>query len=48
MDLSSEVIWKSSKYVQKIWLHSSGNEAVLQGWSARGGFGDREKFPEVS
>lgn len=31
MDISSEVISKSSKVIREIRLHSSGNEAVLRG-----------------
>lgn len=48
IDLSSEVICNSTRFVRQIWLHSTGNQAVLRGWCAPGGFGDRKKFPQVS
>lgn len=48
IDLSSEVIWKASNEVREISLYCSGNQAVLKGWSAKGGFEDRTKFPKVS
>ncbi|GAB1317950.1 hypothetical protein MFIFM68171_08160 [Madurella fahalii] len=47
MDLSSEVVFAaSSNSVREISLQASGNEAVLQGWCAPGGFGNKEKFPK--
>ncbi|KAI1377492.1 hypothetical protein F4677DRAFT_458856 [Hypoxylon crocopeplum] len=48
MDISSEVISESSKSIREIRLHSSGSEAVLRGWRAPGGFGDRVKFPKLT
>ncbi|KAI3579747.1 peptidase S8/S53 domain-containing protein, partial [Fusarium oxysporum f. sp. albedinis] len=48
VDLCSEVIAASTSLVREICLYSSGNQAVLKGWSAAGGFADRAKFPEVS
>lgn len=48
IDISTEVIARSSGEIQKIYLYSSGNQAVLKGWASAGGFDDRDKFPEVS
>lgn len=48
IDLSSEVVFAaSSDSVREISLQASGNDAVLQGWCAPGGFGNKEKFPKV-
>ncbi|KAK4109055.1 hypothetical protein N656DRAFT_783344 [Canariomyces notabilis] len=48
MDLSSEVVFRaSSGSVREISLQASGNEAVLQGWCAPGGFGNKTKFPKL-
>ncbi|KAK0630526.1 hypothetical protein B0T17DRAFT_653941 [Bombardia bombarda] len=47
MDLSSHVISDSSKFIRDIYLHSSGNSAVLEGWCSSAGFGNREKFPQL-
>ncbi|KAK2471616.1 hypothetical protein H9L39_16607 [Fusarium oxysporum f. sp. albedinis] len=47
VDLCSEVIAASTSLVREICLYSSGNQAVLKGWSAAGGFADRAKFPEL-
>ncbi|KAF9634998.1 hypothetical protein BFW01_g5893 [Lasiodiplodia theobromae] len=48
VDLCSEVIAKSTSVAKEISLYSSGNQAVLKGWSAPGGFSDRGKFPELT
>jgi hypothetical protein len=48
IDLASEVICSSTKSLRELCLYSSGNQAVLTGWCAVGGFGDRKKFPKVS
>jgi hypothetical protein len=47
IDICSEVICKATTVVREIYLYSSGNQSVLKGWSAPGGFADRTKFPEV-
>lgn len=48
MDLSSDVVFEAaSESVREISLHASGNEAVLHGWCAPGGFGNKKKFPKV-
>ncbi|QYS95166.1 Subtilisin, putative [Trichoderma simmonsii] len=47
MDLCSDVICTSSKLVREISLYSSGNAAVLMGWSHQQGFGSLEKFPKL-
>jgi len=47
LDLWSEVIHKSTPVVRQINLYSSGNQAVLKGWSAAGRFADRAVFPKV-
>ena len=48
LDLCSEVIVNSTKVVRDISLCSTGNNAVLMGWSSAEGFRDIRKFPEVN
>jgi hypothetical protein len=48
LDLSTEVICKSTKVVQEISLYSSGNNAVLMGWASPQGLPNKTKFPDVS
>ena len=47
IDLCSEVICDSSNCVEEVSLYSSGNNAVLMGWSSADGFASRDKFPKV-
>jgi hypothetical protein len=44
VDLCSEVIYDAARNVEEVTLYSSGNNAVLLGWSSTDGF---LKFPEV-
>ncbi len=48
LDLSTEVICKSTMVVEEICLYSSGNQAVLMGWASQDGLPDKKKFPCVS
>ncbi|KAI8281063.1 hypothetical protein K4K60_004436 [Colletotrichum sp. SAR11_57] len=47
LDLSTEVIRKSTKVVREISLYSTGNNAVLMGWASLEGLPNKEHFPEV-
>jgi hypothetical protein len=47
LDLSTEVIYNSTKVVQEICLYSTGNNAVLMGWASNEGLRSVTKFPEV-
>ncbi|KAF4928445.1 Intracellular serine protease [Colletotrichum fructicola] len=46
LDLSTEVIRKSTKVVREISLYSTGNNAVLMGWASLEGLPNKEHFPE--
>lgn len=48
VDLCSDVIYESSKFLKEVSIYSSGNNAVLMGWASEDGLGNREKFPYVS
>lgn len=45
VDLCSEVIYEAARNVEEVTLYSSGNNAVLLGWSSSDGF---LKFPKVN
>lgn len=47
VDLSTEVIRNSTKVVKEVSLYSSGNNAVLMGWSSPRGLPNEEYFPQV-
>lgn len=47
LDLSTEVIYNSTKVVKEISLYSSGNNSVLMGWASQQGLPNDAKFPKV-
>lgn len=47
LDLSTEVIHKSTNVVKEISLYSSGNNSVLMGWASEQGLPNKDKFPKV-
>ena len=47
IDISTDVIAESSKFIKEISLYSSGNQAVLMGWASSEGLLDKDKFPKV-
>lgn len=47
LDLSTEVIWKSTNVVKEISLYSTGNNAVLMGWASPQGLPNKKNFPMV-
>jgi hypothetical protein len=48
LDLSTEVIRKSSSVVREVSLYSSGNYSVLMGWASTDGLPNTDYFPRVS
>lgn len=48
LDLSTEVIHKTTNEVKEISLYSTGNNAVLMGWASQQGLPNRSLFPKVS
>ncbi|RKL35149.1 hypothetical protein BFJ70_g8007 [Fusarium oxysporum] len=46
LDLSTEVIRKSTRVVREISLYSSGNNSVLMGWASEDGLPNEQYFPK--
>jgi hypothetical protein len=47
IDLNSDVIATSSKFIREVSLYSSGNKAVLMGWASPEGLPNKSKFEKV-
>ncbi|PSN59993.1 subtilisin-like protein [Corynespora cassiicola Philippines] len=47
LDISSEVISRSTTKVEEVSLYCSGNNAVLMGWGSSYGFPNKAKFPQL-
>ncbi|KAI2629599.1 peptidase S8/S53 domain-containing protein [Hypoxylon sp. NC1633] len=47
VDISSDVIARSSSVVKEISLYWSGNKAILMGWASKDGFNNKNKFPKL-
>ncbi|KAF2105899.1 hypothetical protein BDV96DRAFT_638522 [Lophiotrema nucula] len=48
IDLSSQMIAKAAEATRKLFLHSSGNEAVLRSWSCKNGLAKLEQLESVT
>lgn len=48
LDLSLDVIYKTTGVVREISLYCSGNNAVLTGWASAKGLSNKQFFPNVS
>ncbi|KAI0860915.1 hypothetical protein F4860DRAFT_191494 [Xylaria cubensis] len=47
IDISSDVIARSSDVVKEVSLYWSGNKAILMGWASQEGFNNKKKFPKL-